>query len=251
MAACLSPVNLSAPMSSFFLRPAERQFQPFQQELVAAISTAMRQPRGPPAPKTPVLGAPAPILMASEAPSVFVAPAPAPKKSWRDRVAAAAEVKENEWKEVPAKKSPKSPKSFKTPKSPKSPKSPKKKTTKAARTASPEPIVEIAAAPVQPESPSARVYDITYLLCLSTSPLVGVTEAERTHMEDLVYNHTWRRGPHQSISRPSSRASSRSSSPTPSSRSSSPAPAAPIQRLRSEHRRTSSKLRNSASSDEE
>ena len=36
MAACLSPVNLSAPMSSFFLRPAERQFQPFQQELVKA-----------------------------------------------------------------------------------------------------------------------------------------------------------------------------------------------------------------------
>ena len=146
MAACLSPVNLSAPMSSFFLRPAERQFQPFQQELVNAISTAMRQPRGPPAPKTPVLGAPAAAIMASEAPSVFVGAAPAPKKSWRDRVAAAAEIKEkeSEWKEVPAKKSPKSPKSFKTPKSPKSP---KKKGTKAARTASPEPIVEVTAAP--------------------------------------------------------------------------------------------------------
>ncbi|KZV67833.1 hypothetical protein PENSPDRAFT_736306 [Peniophora sp. CONT] len=250
MAACLSPVNLSAPMSSFFLRPTERQFQPFERsELVNAISTALRQPRGPPAPKTPVLGAPAPILMASQAPVVMVAAAP--KKSWRDRVAAAATVEAKEaeqWKEVPAKKSPKGPKSFKTPKSPKSP---KKKGTKAARTASPEPVVVEVTAPVEPESPKARVYDITYLLCLSTSPLVGVSDSERTHMEDLVFNHTWRRGPHQSISRPSSRASSRSSSPTPSSRSSSPAPAAPIQRLRSEHRRTSSKLRNSASSDEE
>lgn len=143
MAACLSPVNLSAPMSSFFLRPAERQFQPFQQELVNAISTALRQPRGPPAPRTPVLGAPAPILMASEAPVVMVSAAP--KKSWRDRVAAAAEVKEAEqWKEVPAKKSPKSPKSFKTPKSPKSP---KRKGTKGPRAASPEPVVVEVTAP--------------------------------------------------------------------------------------------------------
>ena len=161
MAACLSPVNLSAPMSSFFLRPAERQFQPFQQELANAISTALRQPRGPPAPKTPVLGAPAPILMASVAPVVMVKAAP--KTSWRDRVAAAAaEVKEAEsWKEVPAKKSPKSPKSFRTPKSPKSP---KKKGTKAARTASPEPVVEVTAAPGTYTIFAIQVHCLTYTL---------------------------------------------------------------------------------------
>jgi hypothetical protein len=243
MAACLSPVNLSAPMSAFFLRPVERRFQPFPRELVSAISTTLRQPRGPPAPKTPVRGVPAPIALAS-APAAPVLAAPAPKKSWRERVAAVAEeVSEAEsWKEV-AKKSPKP----KSPRAPKSPKSPKRKVTRAS---SPEPVAEEAVAPVL-QSSKARVYDMTYLLCLSTSPLVGVTEKERAHMEDLVYNYTWRRGPHQSISRPSSRASSRSSSPTPSSRSSSPAPAAPLQRLRSEHRRTSSKLRNASSSDEE
>ena len=76
--------------------------------------------------------------------------------------------------------------------------------------------------PPAPEAEGNRIYDIANLLALSASPLVGVSAKDEAHMEDLVYHHTWRRGPQGT----SSRSSSRSPSPSPSrasSRASSPA----------------------------
>jgi len=246
MATCLSPVNLAAPMSAFFLKPTGVAYAPFSRENFSTASVVTRQPRGPPAPNaTTSRKIPAPVTVAPTAPTT----------SWRDRVSSGPA-------EMPT--PPNTPKSSPTAKS-------GKRKGRRSGSQSPKPVAQSFIADVKsetsvaaPESnqltasssvpitiedsmPASRVYGLTLLLGLSASPLVGVTPDELTHMEDLVWNHTWRRGPHQSVSPPSSRSSSRASSPAPSSRSASPAP---VRRLRrGEHRRTNSKLRNTTSDD--
>jgi hypothetical protein len=77
MATCLSPVNLSAPMSAFFLKPAGSAYAPFTREVLAP-SVVTRQPRGPPAPNATTRSIPAPVSVA-QASTLF--------SSWRERVA--------------------------------------------------------------------------------------------------------------------------------------------------------------------
>ncbi|KAI0035786.1 hypothetical protein K488DRAFT_68112 [Vararia minispora EC-137] len=253
MTTCLSPVNLTAPMSAFFLKPTGQDavYLPFPRDIFASFSVITRQPRGPPEQNAKATRKPAPA-------PVNVPEPPAPVTSWRDRVSAGpAEM----------------PKAQKTSRAPPTPKSGGKRRGRRSDTQSPapvhsrsasvthpdspvsapivnsEPAVEVPLTPlsalVESKRPSAHVYDITFLLCLAASPLNGVSESVRAHMEDIVYNHTWRRGPHQFASRSSSRASS----PAPSSRASSPASSDRVQRIRreSQPRRASSKLRRATS----
>ncbi|KAI0320583.1 hypothetical protein OF83DRAFT_1081514 [Amylostereum chailletii] len=252
MAAVASSSNLF--QSSLFLAHSESfapaQRRAFHNRTASAptneqASSILRQPRGPPS-----------------------GPATAHTSSWRQRARPAElplQAEPSTTTEAPASpgKSPKSPKSPKrrggrrsaTPRSgtPRSAspsvsedswrsRSSSPAPFKAAR--SPLPVVETPApASAAPIAEGPRVYSLVDLLALSVSPLVGVSAKDEAHMEDLVLNHTWRRGPQGT----SSRSSSRSPSPSPSASRSSSRASSPARRTSEGRRRapSPSKLRES------